>query len=156
MMYKKDIPRGSVVDVLQEIYFDVGIIEPSVIMIKDMHSNKIVFHKNQCETFNELFEWLCDYIHPRYTKVIIDAPQGMGLVFRDMIDKKYNNFIKGEKRDVVKGFEKFTVNGKTIKRPIIETVELIKEEMLQMVEVKFATREQIKEYEKLKERNFKL
>lgn len=149
----KKVSRGSVVDILQEIYFDVCFNEPSVIMIKDTHTNEIVFHKKQCETHDELFEWLCSYIHARYTKVIIDAGYGTNQLFMRMIDDKYNHYIKGEKKDVIKGFEEFEVNGKIIKRPIIETVELIKEEIVQMVEVKIATREQIREYQKIIERN---
>ena len=111
-------------ELLQTIYLDVSVYENSYMYIHkinndEMYKTTYIAKKHNLEDIlNDLYK----QIHPRYTKVIIDCGIVNNKMIRDMIDKKYNNYIpKVDKLKIDK-------NG-VIKRLFIP------EQMLEMVQV---------------------
>lgn len=116
--------RDSVVELLTTIYVDINYTEPTKILVKrkgEEQPNTIEI--NSMLGIQGVFSILESVIHPRYTRVIIDGGS-IFYVFLEWVDKKYNHYI-----------------------PKFEPI--IKEDiMLEMVEIRNATREVIKEWEK--------
>jgi regulator of sigma D len=116
--------RISMIVHLQTIYLDICIYENSTIYIKDEITKKLkTIDLGKLKCLLDIFPTLDKLIHPRYTKVIIDGGATTEIVI-DYIDNKHNRFV--EKDDFL----------------ILEDV------MFEMVEVRKATRQEIKDWKK--------
>ena len=116
--------RDSVVELLKTIYVDISYTEPTKILIKrrgDEHLETIVM--DNIHGIQGVFNILKSVIHPRYTRVIIDGGSIFG-VFVEWIDNNYNHYM-----------------------PKCEPI-IMEDIMLEMVEIRNASREEIKEWEK--------
>ena len=116
--------RDSVVEILTTIYVDINYTEPTKILIKrkgEEQPNTI--EMNSILGIQGIFSILKSVIHPRYTRVIIDG----GSIFHEFvkwIDNNYNHYI-----------------------PKCEPI-IMEDIMLEMVEIRNVSREEIKEWEK--------
>ena len=116
--------RDSVVELLKTIYVDVNYFKPTKILIKrkgEEQPNTIVV--DGILGIQGIFSALKSVIHPRYTRVIIDGGSIFG-VFVEWIDNNYNHYM-----------------------PKCEPI-IMEDIMLEMVEIRNASREEIKEWEK--------
>ena len=80
-------------EVLQTIYLDVFVYDDSYMYVHQTGSEemtKIKFPEKSDNIYN-IFQELVKQIHPRYTKVIIDANTLVKTVLRNFIDDKFNN-----------------------------------------------------------------
>jgi len=120
--------RKSVVELIKEIYVDVNYMGVSNIIIKHkFHSHEeihIITVDN--DGIQPIMDILEHHIHPRYTRVIIDGGNFVR-VLGDWIDDRYN----------------FKMLPQVIGDPTYQTI------LLELVEVREATKEDIKEWEEL-------
>ena len=118
--------RESICEVLKEIYVDVNYHGDSHIIIKEIGGDRVTIYKTSChDGFEGIFNELGKAIHPRYTRVIIDGGLYATPIFY-WIDDKYNFYLRqlGDMR--------------------VKTIRT----MIELVEVRKATEEDIKKWEK--------
>jgi hypothetical protein len=123
----KNCKRISMITHLQTIYLDICIFGNSTVYIQNEITKELkTIELGKLKDLLALFPTLDELIHPRYTKVIVDGSDGIDQMIFGYIDEKYNKFI--EKDDL-----------------------LFQEDlMFEMVEVRKATRQDIKDWERLK------
>jgi len=87
--------------VLQTIYLDVFVRDNSSVWIhqtgsKEMTQKTFIVGQHDLQ---DIFHYLENKIHPRYTKIIIDANHDIKKLVMKWIDEKYNNYVRGAKDD---------------------------------------------------------
>lgn len=116
--------RESVATVLCEIYIDINMHETTNFIIRDVKTNKIKTHTINANGFLDILDELPQFIHARYTRVIIDGYYLFDPI-KSFIDEIYNLFIKACEP--------------------ITTEDL----MLEMVEIRIASRKEIEYYKEI-------
>ena len=87
--------RVTLIDHLQTIFFDLGIFENSTIYIQDVIIQKVKkIELGKLDGALNAFKELEKYIHPRYTKVILDCGSSLNQFMLNLIDEKHNHYIE--------------------------------------------------------------
>jgi len=116
--------RDSVVELITEIYVDVNYNDVSYVVTKKHDVVEMISIKTG--GYMEIMGVLEHHIHPRYTRVIIDDGKSIRIL-GDWIDKRYNfKMLNHDIRNITN-----------------------QETLVELVEVRNATREDIKKWEEI-------